>query len=92
MPGITGIICKNRTENYEEKLNLMVFCLLHEDFYSHGKYINRELGFFIGYTSLKDSFSDCMPIMNETGDLILFLTGECYFDQSDIEKVKKQIL
>lgn len=90
MPGITGIISKKPGggENVKVQLERMVSCMLHENFYAHGTYINRELGVYIGYVSLKDSFSDCMPIRNETSDCILFITGECYFDQSDIDGLK----
>jgi len=88
MPGITGIICKHSTGNEEEKLNLMLDCMLHEPFYTHGTYINRGMGFFIGYVSLEDSFSDCMPIYNEKKDLVLFLTGECYSDKGIINDLK----
>ncbi len=42
------------------------------------------MGFFIGYVSLENSFSDCMPIYNEKKDLVLFLTGECYVDREVI--------
>jgi asparagine synthase (glutamine-hydrolysing) len=88
MPGITGIISKQLKGNEEEKLNIMLNSMLHEPFYTHGTYINRELGFFIGYVSIEDSFSDCMPIYNEKKDLVLFLTGECYIDDNIINDLK----
>ena len=78
MPGITGIICKHSTGEETEKLNVMLNSMLHEKFYSHGTYINRKLGVYIGYVSLEDSFSHCMPIYNEKKNLLLFLSGECY--------------
>lgn len=65
MPGITGIIIKHSRGNEEEKLNIMLNSMLHEPFYTHGAYINPEMGFFIGYVSLEESFADCMPIYNE---------------------------
>ena len=71
-------------------MNVMVNCMLHEPFYTHGTYSNPEKGFFIGYVSIKDSFSDCMPIYNEKKNLILFLTGECYLDEKVINNLKHQ--
>lgn len=85
MPGITGIISKHITHNEEDKLDIMINSMLHESFYTHDTYINKELGFYIGFVSLENSFSDCMPIYNEKKDIILFLTGECYLDKSVID-------
>lgn len=90
MPGITGIISKHSPDNNEQELNIMLKSMLHEPFYTHGTYVDRENGFFIGYVSLEDSFSDCMPIFNEQKDLVLFLTGECYLDQCVIDDLKNQ--
>lgn len=84
MPGITGIITEYSDGTEKQKLNCMLNCMLHESFYTHGTYVNQEMGFFIGYVSLENSFSDCMPIYNEKKDLVLFLTGECYVDREVI--------
>jgi asparagine synthase (glutamine-hydrolysing) len=89
MPGIAGIISKSFPEENEQNLNIMVQSMLHEPFYTHGTFFDRENGFYIGYVSLEDSYSDCMPIFNEKKDLVLFLTGECYLDQNVIHDLKK---
>jgi len=39
---------------------------------------------------MPDSFSDCMPIFNETKKLVLFLTGECYPDRQVVEGLAKR--
>jgi len=90
MPGITGIITKEIKGDEEQKLKIMLKTMLHESFYTHGTFSRPEDGFFIGYCALKDSFTDCMPIFNETKDLILFLTGECYKDQSLIDSLAQR--
>ena len=64
MPGITGIISKVPQAKYEIFLEQMIERLLHESFYSVGKYVNKELGIYIGSASHKGSFSDCMPVWN----------------------------
>ena len=88
MPGITGIISKDLRGDEEARLNTMLQSMLHESFYTHGTYIDREKGIFIGYVSIEGSYSDCMPIYNEKKDLVLFLTGECYFDKSIINDLR----
>jgi asparagine synthase (glutamine-hydrolysing) len=90
MPGITAIISKNRNGNETEKINLMMNSMMYEPFYSCGTYINKQEGFFIGFTSNKCSFSDCMPIYNENKGMILFIAGECYFDEEVISDLRKK--
>lgn len=88
MPGIAGLITTQTAGIEEEILKVMVDCMCHESFYSHGIFTNSDNGFFIGYTAIQGSFADCMPIYNETRDLVLFLTGECYPEQPSIRDLK----
>lgn len=91
MPGIVGIIDKN--ENKEKNLqdiDKMLDTMLHESFYSHGKISFEELGIYIGWITHKDSSLDCMPIYNESKDLILFFSGEHFPDSSDISDLKQK--
>jgi len=89
MPGITGIITKKTIGGEKEKVGSMLNCMLHESFYTHGTLNNPGNGFFIGYAAIENSFADCMPVYNETKDIILFLTGECYHDQPEIDALIK---
>lgn len=90
MPGITGIITKNLKGDEEQKLDIMIRSMMNESFYRMGKHIDRESGFFIGFVAIENSFADCMPIYNETKDLLLFLTGETYVDSSLIDDLGKR--
>ena len=90
MPGITGIITKQVSGCEKELVNAMINCMQHETFYTHDTYHNADNGLFIGFTAIENSFADCMPIFNETKDVILFLTGECYEDTYKINKLAKQ--
>jgi len=88
MPGIAGLIRKRETAGHEPQiLTTMIGCMRHEPFYTQGTFSSPENGFFIGYTALEGSFSDCMPIWNETRDKVLFLTGECYTDRAPIDRL-----
>lgn len=90
MPGITGIITKRAAGNEQEKVSAMLACMLHEPFYTKGTFQSPENGFFIGFSSMEKSFSDCMPIFNENRDVVLFVTGECYEDQPAIDALAKR--
>lgn len=80
MPGIVGIISKGRREVHEHNIALMLERMSHERFYTSGAYANMQLGVYVGWVSHKRSFSDCMPIYNNTKDLVLFFNGEHFAD------------
>jgi asparagine synthase (glutamine-hydrolysing) len=78
MPGIVGLITKKSREWAEPQLLRMVEALRHESFYGTGTWIDESLGVYVGWTVLKHSFSDGMPLRNERGDVSLVFSGEEY--------------
>jgi len=88
MPGITGIISRQPNETALKQRDIMLNCMLHEDYYTSGRYDKPDLGISIGFTSLEGSFSDCMPAFNEEKNIVLFISGECYFDTQEISRLK----
>jgi asparagine synthase (glutamine-hydrolysing) len=90
MPGIAGLISSLPDKPSRERLDLMVRPLLHEDFYSHGTFHVPDMAVHAGWTSLKGSFNDCMPIRNETGEIILFLAGEVFPDAREISGLREK--
>ena len=78
MPGILGIIAKKPFRNWEKELHDMVQCMMHEPFYESNIYIDTDMGYYIAGVSLKGSLSNCLPVYNEKGDLVLFFSGECF--------------
>jgi asparagine synthase (glutamine-hydrolysing) len=90
MPAITGFIGRG---GYVEKtaiLQQMVKSVVHELFYTSGTYSNEELGIWIGWTNLKGSFSDCMPVWNEKRDICLIFSGEDYRDADEIAQIRRR--
>ena len=88
MPGITGIISKTMKEVID--VAQMTDSMLHEPTYNHGKYSNKYLGAYLGWVSHSGSFSDCMPIWNETRDVCLIFSGEDFTDSNEINELKNQ--
>ena len=76
MPGIFGIVSKHPDGRYEHELKAMQETMLHESFYSTGTWIEKSIGFYGGWTCHEDSFCDCLPVFNETRDLVLLFSGE----------------
>jgi len=68
----------------------MVKAIQHESFYSSGMWMDEALGVYVGWTALKGSFSDGMPISNEREDIHLFFSGEEYSDPSKVQRLRTQ--
>ena len=83
MPGITGFIKKVPMESRDrDVLAGMVGCMRHEPFYTFGTVVRADMNVGVGWTGLKDSFSDCMPVWSDGHDICLVFSGED-FSESD---------
>jgi asparagine synthase (glutamine-hydrolysing) len=76
MPGIVGFLTKMPRAWAEPKLLQMVEAIRHESFYTTGTWIDESLGVYVGWAARRDSFSDGMPVFNETRDVVLVFSGE----------------
>ena len=88
MPGIVGIINNKPKSNNEKILDEMICTMKHEAFYSVGKYVNEDIGLYVGWICHKNSYYDCNPIFNEKKDIILIFYGENHMDIDSINKLK----
>jgi asparagine synthase (glutamine-hydrolysing) len=70
------------------QLATMLKAIQHESFYSSGTWTDNSLGVYVGWTALKGSFSDHMPISNEREDIYLFFSGEEYSDLSKMQQLQ----
>jgi asparagine synthase (glutamine-hydrolysing) len=66
----------------------MVQCMMHEPFYASGTFSQDRLGLQIGWVNHKGSFADCLPIWNETKDVVLVFSGEDFADPEDIRLLR----
>ncbi len=81
MPGIVGLITKLPRIAAEQQLQEMLKSICYEDFYHSGTWIDESLGVYVGWTAIKGSFSDGMPLYNSKGDACLVFSGEDYSEQ-----------
>ena len=88
MSGIAGIIGINSHEENSAALDAMVKCMMHEQFYTSGTYVNEKLGLWIGWVNHEGSFADCMPAWNETKDICVIFSGEDFADIGEIEHLR----
>lgn len=90
MPRLVGLITGLPRKLCEERLNLMLGTIRHEAFYKHGLYLDLEMFTHIGWTCHKRSFTDCMPIVNESRDIILYFAGEVFPDSEQILDLRRK--
>lgn len=81
MPYLFGICGKKPRRTNEEDLATMLGSVSGEPFYSSGRYVNVDMGLYVGWTGHRNSFEDGMPVRNETGQVVLFMSGEVYPDR-----------
>jgi asparagine synthase (glutamine-hydrolysing) len=87
MPGITGTIMFGPASAELPRIEPMVQRMRHEPYYETGCLVERGLNVASGWVCHKDSFSDCMPVWNETRDICLIFWGESFVDTTEIHKL-----
>jgi asparagine synthase (glutamine-hydrolysing) len=90
MPGIVGLVTKMPYEYAESQLLQMVEAIRHEPFYKTGTWMDKSLGVYVGWTALKHSFSDGMPLSNERGDVMLVFAGEEFPEPRTARQLKER--
>jgi asparagine synthase (glutamine-hydrolysing) len=80
MPGIAGILSKNKSNETPHLLNKMLDSMMHETFYSKSIHTDQEHGWYCGSVAIRGSFSDNMPILNKKRNIVLFFSGELFTD------------
>jgi len=76
MHGMVGLITKLPRERAEHQLAAMLETLRHEPAYVTGTWTDESLGVYAGWSAQSGSFSDGMPLSNESGDVVMLFAGE----------------
>jgi len=80
VPGLVGLITRLPRASAEAQLRSMLKSICYESFYNVGMWIDESLGVYVGWTVLKGSFSDGMPLKSANGDVCMVFSGEEYSD------------
>ena len=75
MPGITGVFGLHEGDESTSLIHRMSQPMLHEDFYTSGTYLNRELGIVSAFVSA-DSAPAPGLAWNQGGGIGCFISGE----------------
>lgn len=68
----------------------MLSSMAHEAWYRSGIHMGGEFGFHIGWVTHGGEFADCLPILNESHDMTLFLAGEVFHDPDVIQGLRNR--
>src|SRR5437879_6225780 len=68
----------------------MLKAINHESFYSTGTWVDSSLGVYVGWTALKGSVCDGMPLLNEREDVCLIFSGEEYSDRRSLQRSRSK--
>ena len=90
MPGIVGLITKQPCSEAKAQLTAMLKAIQYEPFYSSGTWVGESLGVYVGWTTLKGSFCDGIPISNEREDVYLIFSGEEYPDLQRVQQLRNR--
>jgi len=77
-------------EQAERQLLRMVQTMRHESFYETGTWQDRSLGVYVGWTARPGSFSDRMPLRNESEDVVLAFSGEEFPEPGTILRLRER--
>ena len=90
MPGIFGIVSSRSSQVNRAELDIMLRGTAQEPLYVSGTQVEETLGVAVGWTGLRNSFSDCMPLWNRNRDVCLIFSGEDFADASVIEGLRRK--
>jgi len=68
----------------------MVATMEHERFYTSGCYLIPELGVHAGWIAHEGCFLASQPFVNETGDVVLLFSGECFIDPETRAELRRR--
>lgn len=78
MPGLVCIVSRHSPDQCRKQLKDMLCATKHESFYSSGTYESADMGLYVGWTCHEHAANDCLPMVSENKDFILFLSGEVF--------------
>ncbi len=87
MPGIAGVIRRDRAEENEALVTRMVRRMSHDPSYRSGAHAENRMGLAAGWACHPGSFSDCLPVWNDAKDVCLFFSGENFADRAEMERL-----
>src|SRR5437867_511581 len=90
MPGIIGIISQRSAGECESLVKLMTRCIQHEHFHKSETYSTPEMGIYTGWVTHERSFTADQVFFNESKDISLIFSGECFADGETQNELRRK--
>jgi len=78
MPGIAGIIKRQPCGGAEQDLSVMLQSMKHETYYVGNRYLNPDMGLYLGWWAHPCSLGERMPLVSHDRQLALIILGDTY--------------
>ncbi len=88
MPGIAGLLTHSRNPENLSTVETMIESMKHESFYRSGVYSDEDAGVHVGWTAMEEGSCPTQPVSNEDGQIVLFLSGECFAEPALLTSLK----
>lgn len=88
MPGLVGIVGKGHPSELRDELRRMLAALYRTDDYVSGSFVDEKLRAYVGWTSFRGSYADCLPVRDAADGLSLFFAGE-HFPPDPAEEARQ---
>ena len=85
MPGIVGILAKNKSIDTERVLADMINSVKHQNWYSTDKYLDKTTSVGIGRVDLGITHKKSQPYTNANKSIFIFIYGEIYGARNEKE-------
>ena len=89
MPGIAGIISRKPAAECERAVKIMTATMRHENFHTVGTFADPASGAYAGWVAHEKSFADGQVFQNETKDITLIFSGECFVDAGTKNRLRQ---
>ncbi len=76
MPGLVGIVGKGQPSELRDELWRMLAAMYRTDDYVSGSFVDEKLRAYVGWTTFRGSYADCLPVRGKADGLSLFFAGE----------------
>ncbi len=76
MPGLVGIVGKGDPSELRDELRRMLAAMYRTDDYVSGSFVDEKLRAYVGWTTFRGSYADCLPVRDKADGLSLFFAGE----------------
>jgi asparagine synthase (glutamine-hydrolysing) len=88
MPGILGIISSQPVARRRTASEAMLRTMVHEPSYASGSLDLEPFNLSAGWVAHGGSFSDCLPVWNESRDICLLFSGEHFTEPEEPQSLR----